>query len=130
SLQGPRYRVRHRVSRLAAHAGGVSVHRLRLVGGGRGGFRSDMSRRLLQRQKHRESPAQVSDFIIASEVLFHIVDDGQWISALKNIRTGMHDASVFMFTETFVKSIEAGPSHFKPRTRAMYAAALQDQELR
>ena len=77
-----------------------------------------------------DSAAPASDVIIASEVLFHIVDDRQWESALGNIRKGMRDTSILMFTETFVGAVKQGPPHFKPRTRAMYSEALGRNGLR
>lgn len=77
-----------------------------------------------------ETPAPASDVIIASEVLFHIVDDAQWLRAIANIAAGMRPASVFMFTETFVDDVRPGPVHFKPRPKAMYAEALAAQGMR
>jgi 2-polyprenyl-3-methyl-5-hydroxy-6-metoxy-1,4-benzoquinol methylase len=75
-------------------------------------------------------PAEKSDVIIASEVLFHIVDDAQWRTALDNIAAGLRPTSVLMFTETFVEKITPGPPHFKPRTRAMYEEAMAASGLR
>jgi 2-polyprenyl-3-methyl-5-hydroxy-6-metoxy-1,4-benzoquinol methylase len=77
-----------------------------------------------------ETPAQPSDVIIVSEVLFHIVDDAQWMSALKNIAAGLRPNGVFFFTETFVPQIQPGPAHFKARTRAMYVEALERHGMR
>lgn len=77
-----------------------------------------------------DSAAPANDVIIASEVLFHIVDDWQWESALGNIRKGMRETSILMFTETFVGAVKQGPPHFKPRTRAMYSEALRRNGLR
>ena len=50
--------------------------------------------------------------------------------ALRNISEGIRPGGMFMFTETFVKAIEPGPPHFKPRTRALYAEALGECGLR
>lgn len=75
-------------------------------------------------------PALPSDVILASEVLFHVVDDAQWRDALGNIAAGMGPDGVFLFTETFVTEIEPGPPHFKPRTRALYEEALARAGLR
>lgn len=76
------------------------------------------------------SRAEAAEIIIASEVLFHIVDDGQWREALRNIAAGLPADGLLFFTETMVDRIEPGPAHFKPRTRAMYEAALSDAGLR
>ena len=75
-------------------------------------------------------PAEQSEIIIASEVLFHIVDDDQWRAALRNIAAGLPPDGIFLFTETMVDRIEPGPAHFKPRTRAMYEAGLAAAGLR
>jgi SAM-dependent methyltransferase len=85
--------------------------------------------RYLVRNIVREA-AQPSDFIIASEVLFHIVDDAEWSAAIGNIAAGMRPAGIFLFTETFVAELKPGPPHFKARTRAMYEAALAVHGLR
>jgi SAM-dependent methyltransferase len=76
------------------------------------------------------APAQPSSVILASEVLFHVVDDAQWHDALGNIAAGLDQSGLFMFTETFVATIEPGPLHFRPRTRGMYVDALARHGLR
>jgi SAM-dependent methyltransferase len=75
-------------------------------------------------------PAQPSGVVLASEVLFHVVDDARWNDALGNIAAGLTQGGLFMFTETFVAAIEQGPPHFKPRTRGMYVDALARSGLR
>lgn len=72
-----------------------------------------------------QDAAMESDVIIASEVLFHIVDDAQWEAAIGNIAAGLRPTSTFIFTETFVDKIQPGPPHFKPRTRSLYAEAFR-----
>jgi SAM-dependent methyltransferase len=83
----------------------------------------------LQRDIVRE-PAQQSRIILASEVLFHIVDDALWLNALGNIAAGLPENGIFVFTETFVEHIEPGPPHFRPRTKAMYESALAQHGMR
>lgn len=75
-------------------------------------------------------PAQPSRLILASEVLFHVVDDARWRDAIGNISAGLPDDGLFIFTETFVPSIEPGPEHFRPRTRAMYEEVLASHGMR
>lgn len=75
-------------------------------------------------------PAEPAEIIIASEVLFHIVDDNDWRAALRNIAAGLPPDGLFLFTETFVERVESGPPHFRPRTRAMYEQALEAAGLR
>lgn len=75
-------------------------------------------------------PAEPAEIIIASEVLFHIVDDGDWRAALRNIARALPPDGIFFFTETFVERIEPGPAHFKPRTRVLYEEALEAAGLR
>ncbi len=75
-------------------------------------------------------PAEPAEIIIASEVLFHIVDDGDWRAALRNIARALPPDGIFFFTETFVERIEPGPAHFKPRTRILYEEALEAAGLR
>ena len=78
-----------------------------------------------------EAPPKPADIVIASEVLFHIVDDAQWHNAIANIKAAMKPNGVFMFTETFVAEIDDNmPKHFRPRTRAMYVEALAKHGLR
>jgi len=76
------------------------------------------------------APAERAEIIIASEVLFHIVDDCDWRAALRNIAAGLPPDGIFLFTETFVERVESGPPHFRPRTRAMYEQALEAAGLR
>ena len=75
-------------------------------------------------------PAEPAEIIIASEVLFHIVDDADWRAALRNIARALPPDGIFLFTETFVERVESGPPHFRPRTRAMYEQALEAAGLR
>lgn len=74
--------------------------------------------------------APISDIIFASEVLFHIVDDEQWLAAIKNISSAMHSRSILIFTETFVSSMTKSPPHFRPRTRSLYEEAFSKCGLR
>ncbi len=76
------------------------------------------------------APAEPAEIIIASEVLFHIVDDADWRAALRNIASALPPDGVFLFTETFVERVELGPPHFRRRTRAMYEQALEAAGLR
>ena len=75
-------------------------------------------------------PAEPAEIIIASEVLFHIVDDGDWRAALRNIARALPPDGIFLFTETFVERVAPGPAHFKPRTRLLYEEALEAAGLR
>ncbi len=74
--------------------------------------------------------AEPAEIIIASEVLFHIVDDADWRAALRNIASALPPDGIFLFTETFVERIGSGPAHFKPRTRVLYEEALEAAGLR
>jgi len=75
-------------------------------------------------------PAEPAEIIIASEVLFHIVDDADWRAALRNIASALPPDGIFLFTETFVERVAPGPAHFKPRTRLLYEEALEAAGLR
>jgi len=75
-------------------------------------------------------PAEPAEIIIASEVLFHIVDDADWRAALRNIARALPPDGIFLFTETFVERVAPGPAHFKPRTRVLYEEALEAAGLR
>lgn len=66
------------------------------------------------------------DVISAFDVLFHIVDDGRYRSAITNIATLLREGGHFVFSENFVRRQAARHVHMVNRSRADIEEILAD----
>lgn len=62
-------------------------------------------------------------YVTCVSVLYHIVEDDKWHSALRNIRSLMNDGGIFIFTEGFLEE-QQNITHQVLRTRDQYKQAL------
>jgi SAM-dependent methyltransferase len=66
------------------------------------------------------------DVISAFDVLFHVVEDGRYRSAIANIATLLRDGGHFLFSENFVRRQAARHVHMVNRSRAEIEGILAE----
>lgn len=69
------------------------------------------------------------DAVSAFDVLFHIVDDGRYRNAIRNISSALKDGGYVLFSENFVHSATVSAPHVASRPLRLINALLEEAGL-